>query len=796
MQTKALPFFFGKIFNLSRHELGRVAITWGFRLLYYLGFFTSWTITIALFVGSFGIFYLPLLYVSQALLSIIGSLLYSRLIYRLSLEKLVSITIIGLFISLVAAISLFGNVWIFFFFLQLVTAIFLPQLDILLSRTSEEMFTPLESQRVLPFIDSTEPLGGILSGIILSLFIEQFHAETFLPMIGGVFIILLIVYMAFMTTRKQGAGHSETPRTVVSIRRGIEHLKAIPFMRGMALIVFLWIIAFNITEIQFTKTIEEMLHHAEEVGHGVEAVMENNALKDVLAERLGSFQIIFSSLVLIMQLFFSSRILKRLGLIKSFLCMPAISVIGSVGALFGPGILFPGFLKGSMDTIGGVQKIAYHNSYYAITEHMREHIRELMEGIIKPVGIIISTLFIFLVQNLFHGTDRLVINTLLTVVFVVMFLLTLRLQRDYTSVAKKNLEMSKEFGLKSHAIEVLSQKGHDNAADILSKALIYRKELPEVKVKILRALGEIEDPLSLPEILLCLNDPSLEVKIAACQALSRFKHLGKHFYTQAFSQHRIISTLSEVFKKESSKRLRSAIIKTFANIQHAQVVPFLLDIIAQANDEELISDCIYVIGLFGDINTWHYVSPFLTSTNPRIKANAIIALWQFEKYRLQLLIHLLSLLESKEKNANLSGIYAVGEIKAIQELPVLKKFLESDDADIVRYTAVALLKLDEQDAVQPILQLLFGENSEVAYKTFEAVQDSKPNSTRTTLFKYIKTEGGTLVNQLFHEHHLHHSQWDQLPPEKIERLIRYYTILGHEKEVFLMKEKLKNMHGQ
>lgn len=795
MQTKTLPFFFGKIFNISRHEVSRVAVTWVFRFLFYLGFFTMWTVNVTLFVGSFGIFYLPLLYVFQAVLSILGSFIYSRLIYRLSLEKLVALTILGLIISLLAAILSFGNTWLFFFFLLLVPAVFVPQLDILLSRTSEEMFTPLESQRVLPFIDTTEPLGGILSGIILSLFIEQFHTETFLPLIGGVFIALLIAYMAFMSFQKHRAGAEKGTKTIVSIRRGIEHLKAIPFMRGLAVVVFLWIIAFNITEIQFTKTIEEMLHHAEEVGHAMEAG-ETSALKDVLAERLGSFQILFSSLVLFMQLFFSSRILKRLGLIKSFLCMPAISLAGSVGAMFGGGVVAPAFLKGSMDTIGGVQKIAYHNSYYAITEHMREHIRELMEGVIKPTGIIISTLFIFLIQNLFHGTDRVVLNLLLSIVFGVMLFLTLRLQRDYTSVAKKNLEMSKEFGLKSHAIEVLSQKGHDNAADILSKALIYRKELPEVKVKILRALGEIEDPLSLPEILLCLNDPSLEVKIAACQALSRFKHLGKHFYTQAFSQHRIISTLSEVFKKESSKRLRSAIIKTFANIQHAQVVPFLLDIIARAEDEELISDCIYVIGLFGDINTWHYVSPFLTSTNTRIKANAIIALWQFEKYRLQLLIHLLSLLESKEKNANLSGIYAVGEIKAIQELPLLKKFLESPDQDIVRYTSIALLKLDDQDGLQPLLQLLFGNDSMTALKTFESIQEARPNHTRTLLLKLIKTEGGTLVTRLFHEHHLHHSQWEMLPQDQIEKLIQYYTILGHEKEVFLMKEKLEKKHGE
>ncbi len=824
MQTNNLARWVSKVFNISPREVVRVLNTWVLRFLYYLGFFLSWTLSIALFVDRYGIFYLPLFYIAQAGFSIFGSFIYSQLTYRIALGKLLFITVVGLVLSLFLAVANLTTPLLFFVFLLLATGIFIPQIDILLARYSEENFSPLESQRVLPFIDSTEPIGGILAGILISTFIGFLHAETFLFFVAGVFSLLLAAFFLVVRVRRRSSVTPDEKEhgTIVSIKRGLEHLKAISFMRGLAILVFVWILAFNTVEIHFTKTVEELLHHgssqehAESIPSAVETVHgaaeehppvpvsnilsedkpERSALKDVLAERLGSFQILFSALVFIMQLFFSSRILHRLGLIRSFFCMPLLALFGSVPAIFfSGGLLLPAYLKGVLDTLGSVHKVAYHNAYYAIPEHIREHIRELMEGVVRPVGVIVSMAVIFSFQYLFQGGDKLFINILLTVAFAAMIFITRQLRKEYTSIAKKNLEMSKEFGLKSHAIEILSQKGHENAADILSKSLLYRKETSEVKVKILHALGDIQDPLSLPEILLCLQDSDLEVKIAACQALSKFKNLGQHFYSQAFSQHRIIVSLTELFHHENSKRIRSAIIRTFARLQHANTVPFLIETIQNTDDEVLIADSIYVMGLFKDVSTWHYVSPFLTSSNPRIKANAIIALWQFEKYRLQLLIHLLALLESKDKNNNLSGIYAVGEIKAIQELPLLKKFLAvTDDMDIRRYAAVALLKLNQDEAIAPLLSLLFEEGEELALKTYEDIREIH-NKTSLNLRKLIHTEGTNLVNRLLFDHGLHHSEWKDLPREKLVLLLRYYRLLDHEKEAFRVKNLLRDMEA-
>ena len=277
----------------------------------------------------------------------------------------------------------------------------------------------------------------------------------------------------------------------------------------------------------------------------------------------------------------------------------------------------------------------------------------------------------------------------------VLIIATWRLRPHYTQASKKTLDISGDHPDKFTAIEILAQRGHANAATILLRNLIYKKESADMKIKILETLGRMQEPTTIPEIIGCFGDEHKYVKLAAVRALEQFQNLGKHFYSQAFTRYRVITALQELFEKENSKEVRSHIVRVFANMHQAEVVPFLLQTL-EHEDPDVRADCVFVCGLFQDISVAHYVTPHLQSEHPFVRASAIIALWQFPQYRLKLTIMLTSLLESRDPVTQKAVIHLLGEIGAIQEKPRLLKFLESEDDELRLLSALALAKMHHE----------------------------------------------------------------------------------------------------
>lgn len=774
------------ILNISRHEIGRVSKLW---LLYFfssIGYFLCFTVTLALFIEFFGSENLPAMYLLYSVSIILGALFYSTFQYRLKLFSLMICTV-GLILLFALMPSFVTSHFWFLFFVILTLGVGIWQLQILLSRLKEEWFTPLESPRVTPLIETTEPLGGILAGAIILVLTKYVHLESFLFIVAGIFLLFGILFALFHFFEKKvlvfEAQETHTHQ-IVSVKRGFEHIKAIPFMRGMAVIVLCWIISLTLIDIQYTRALEHFLHHGVSEGHSTDH------LSNLLFERLGEFQIMFSALILFIQLFVTSRAIRYFGIIKTFFFLPIVTGIATFTALFFPSLGAFVFSKASIEATGVLHKTSYHHSYYTIPENIREYIREIFEGVFRPLGIFIGTLFVFIIQYFIPSSYQKVVLLIILALLLCIIFLLLRFPNQYGSILKKNLSLHVDPKLQHNAVELLSQKSHKDAAEILSKALLYQKEDSHMKIKILNALGDLKEAYSLPEILTCLEDPDLEVRIAACHALSQFKNLGTHIFSQAFSKHKIITTLTSLLYKENSKRFRHAIIQVFANIQHADIAVVLLDMLEKSDDEEMKAHCISAMGLFNDINIWHYLSSYLSSKNPHIASNSIIALWKFPKYRLQLLIHLLRLLESHEKESLLSGIYAVGEIQAVQEKPRLSKLTQNEDPMIRLYAAVSLLKMDEKEIIPTLITVIFEEYT-LSYQTLHMLYNIH-NGSSSLLWKQIKFEAHHIIHELFLRYGHKEGAYEHMTNEELLRLILCYTILSKEHEIARIKTLIKS----
>lgn len=723
---------FGKLLNIAPHEAPRVMFAWFLRFLFMLGFTIGWTMLTAILVGRVGITYLPLLFVVNAVLVIGGTVFFSELIHRFSKTKLLYSTVLSGIALLGSAVLLFQqseNLWLFLGITLAAESIFFAQLNILMGLYIEDLFTPLESSRAFPLIETSEYIGGIAGGVLILWGLDTFHleaAELTWIWLAAFSLILPALWLFNRFRQKLPTLEVTEEKTKLSsfqkFREGKDQIRKFPFLSGLVFVVLLQWTFFTLLNFQYTKAVDANIVHGHEI-EGIFAATENfmatehlhaaaTSHEDLLTHGLGQLHIIFYTIALLTQLFLTSRIIERFGIVRTLRMHPLASFMSSLLMMVKPGFGSAVFAKGLFEATSGVYLVAYHASFYALREKVRGNVKEFMEGLIKPAGVLAGTGILILLQKFFVD-DNLILatNTALIIAAAIMSFMLFKHQKNYTKIPESNLDLTGNHPAKFQSVEILAQPGHHNATEILTQKLFAGDEPSLLKIKILETLGKLEDPQTVPAILERFHDEDEDVKIAAVNAVGSFRNLAQKDH--AFSHHRTVNALKELFGKDNTPELRSAVIHAFANFKHEEAVEFLAQEL-QNIESPIRGDCVYVCGQFKDLGITHYLEPYLDSDNPTIRANAIIALWQFQHYRLQLNKLLAELLEAKDKETQKTTIHLLGEIRAQHEVPRLLNLLEEEDDELRLLSALALGKLENPSAHHIIAEFVLHPNGDLS----------------------------------------------------------------------------------
>jgi HEAT repeat protein len=811
-----------RLFNITKPEWPRVMIALLMKIFIQMTYIMGWTLIVSVFVIKVSVKDLPFLFILNAFLIIGGSALYSFVVHKYKKEKLLIFTgILAIIFFLLSRLFFESNLLLFLFVFLIAESALISQLNILIVLFMEEIFTPLEAQRTVPFIESAEPIGGILGGVLITLLATYFAVADLVYFLVPFLVLFVFFVWYFGVTfeiiprlkTKEEHEENHNLKKLGRIRAGIIHLKGVPFLKTLLIIVLCQWFFFTLVEFQYTKYVHDAVTHEAtivESGHEEVELAEEPEKKVVplladeelhhqqmgnetaLTQGLGMLHIMFSILVLLSRIFLHSRIFVRIGLVKSSLLYPIGSILSGIIMLIFPGFYAAVFLKAETEVTGAIHTDAYHNSYYGLKEVVADQTKEFMEGVVRPLGLIVGTISLFILQFIFTEEKFLIqtINILALFIMVAMFYtIYYKHQTNYTNVSKRNLDRMGDHPIKFTALEVLSQPGHANSAELLIKNLIYKKESIVLKKKILEVLGNLQDLSTIPEIIKAFDDASDEVKLVAVQSLSHFTKLNEHLKTKAFSKYRVIEALKLLFLKTQSKKVKSEVINVFTNINHHEVIPFLLEVLAQA-DDELKADCIYVCGLFNDISVAHYIEKYLDSDNPEVKANTIVALWSFVRYRLKLLVQLVSLIESDEKENILAGIHVLGETSSIQEIPRLIKLLNSEDIEIRQYAAIALAKMNYAESVEHLMELILHRDKEIAFTTNEMLRRVHPNI-NLHVSRRLKQEVSQRINEILKE--VDTNVLEDLEEGILTKLRDEYQLLRDEKEVIKIDKILMEL---
>jgi HEAT repeat protein/ATP/ADP translocase len=708
-----------KILNISKKEWPRVMVAWSLMFLTRFGFIVGWSVLIATFLSKVGINLLPALFLANALMVMLGTTIFRKLVRKVQREVMISFTVIAAAATLLSSI-LFIQTNVFAFFILLLTAesILLAQLNIFLSLFNEDLFTPLESQRTFPIIESAETIGAIAGGLVLSLYATSVPSYKFI-VLWAVSLILILPIVLFFNPKTLDVpkliGVIESQPKKKKIRESISNLKKIPFLKGMMIVILLHWGMMNMVEFQYTKAIQQDVYSVQEEtliseteANGVilasQGFTEEQTLfyEQQLTQKLGTLHAIFNAAALFIQLIIASRLIQSLGVLPSMMIHPVMSLLNLLGLTLKFNFNTAVFTRGAYEMTGLIFKNSYDSTYYAIPHTMRDDAKEMMQGIMKPLGAILGTILIILVAFNFTGVKQTaIINILLVLMATAMSIIVYRLVNKYTVMSEQNLTKKMDLPTRLNSIEILSQNGHKHFTPSLLKILKRDSESEIIKETILKTLGERQDPESINAILDLIETGNDTLRLAAVKALKEFTEEDK-LMERSFTAFRLVSSLKKSLEKEENETIREHLVRCFYDFSPKDLTDFLLTKIQAKSPHYYVY--IRMLRLFDDANLKYYLEPFLKDRNPKVKAASIIALWQFESLRTELKHYLRQMFDSKKESTQRIAIATAGEVQFAAAKPFLKHALKSEENETVDTALISLGQLGDENVVSMIVE--------------------------------------------------------------------------------------------
>lgn len=813
--------------QITENEITRVRYLWWLRFLYKIAFIWVWTIMFTIVLDTFGIAYIPLYLIADAVLWLLGSLCFGFLFIRIGVDRFMLLMLSGVFFSMALALWKIDSMIWYLGGLAIAKGFFLMPLGIALYRKNESWLSPSEAQRIMPVIDTAVPIG-LLAGSLLILglldvaSVKQLLSYWIIPLVAMSFLVVFQDSLVDKVPHFKQKKPLNTHRS--SLYESISAVRRIPFFRYLLYGILIQAVVFTMVEIQFLSKVStaKLKHKTEhfisqqdpnttpvensdqvtktpllqaslftfvqESGQKAQAKVANgwndfvtiSKLRETVAHKLSVISVLVALCALFIQGILTSRIYQKIGVVRSMISFflgffPFLLCF----ALWPPAIYL---LRGYQHSAHSMFDVGYHMTFYSLFSHRRESVRHFFEGIIKPLGIILGAMiWLGLSYTAWTLSVPIVIS-----IFLVLLMGGLWCTRDlFTSLTHKNLHASEDVMIKLHAIEVLGQKGHAKAVEMLGVQVIDQK-LPEiVRLKALETLGEIGCPSVLHFILQLLEDRDYgELHMKALEITLHLDELDRYWTQHAFSHHQFIQVMTDLLEGGSSAHIQKLALMNLLRHQPPTEMVQLFVKMLNSQDTHKASVCLRSAReLFRDPALKPFLTSFVEHEHPQLRGHAAIALWDLDSSdKIKNIIF--DLLQSSDRQAQIAGIYAAGEIGDPCFKGKIIRFLAYEDALIHRHCLVALAKLGDASFVPGMIQVLTEAETTEAQKILSMLKRI-PRDLYEKLFHELYLSVSRQLQEILEQHHYCIEKANKASLKKLEAL---YQLVGRYDDMILVQK--------
>ncbi len=638
----------------------------------------------ALFLSGLGSEKLPFGYLLVAVVAVLSSVFYNRMIRIFSIKTVASATIIIFsilfFLLSFVVYSKINHAWILYFYyisISLFGVLVTSQFWVI----ANLVFDLREAKRLFGFIGAGAIAGGIFGGY-LTTFLADFFGNSMVSLIAAILLLLclpLILWIwkikidhlnKYTREERKQSRKGDISKSSWQVVLGSKHLINLSAIVGVSVIVA------KLVDYQFNDLSHKVFTDPDE-----------------LSSFFGFWFSSFNIIALLIQLFFTNRMMSRFGVTTNMLILPLGLAIGSFLFFVFPELWVMIIIKGMDGSFKqSLNKAAFELSILPVSYEVKKQAKPFIDVVVDSMATgLAGFMLLFLIHQL--ELDAKYFSLIILFFLIIWIILIYRLRESYFDTFRKNI-----------------------------RELIYSpsKEKKHKKRKTSMAMIDILTSGTEKEILTLL------------------RHLDDE--QAEFFRPYLVGLLDH-----SSDRVKAAALKAVYNYRNKKVVKKAEQLIKTSNDDEVIYESMEYI-LANTTVTKEQALSYLNHKNKQIRNAALLCLSRAARYNKEFSkkYDLKKRILKKLKDIDGSDIYQQKE--EIAELlltigysgneefyDVIDEYLGNKDPLVVKYAIKAAGKTRSDRFVDKLLYLML----------------EKEN--RQEVIKALKSYGDNMVNVLYNK---------------------------------------------
>ena len=553
-----MQLFVLKILNIRPEE------SWYVRTLFLHHFFQGigvalfFTLANALFLSNYPIQTLAQVYLAAGLLLLVAGRIYAHYEHHSPVEKLLPgvVMVMAFSVALLRlTLGVFDPLWMPFLLLVWYYVIYLLG-SLEFWGLSALLFDVRQSKRLFGLISAGDIPAKLLGYLSVSVLVPVIGLENLAWVAGGSFVVSLFFLKKLLRKKTaleeaqskhhhHDAHHHEAPENLSGRAIAFRRFFGNDFILSMAGLSFLAVLVLTFIDFAFLSEVKYRYKDEAE-----------------LASFLGIFFSIGKGVIIFLKVFFSGRLIDRLGarrallILPSFLIVLALVLLASYITPYGHTQFL--ILFGLMTLVGDIFSYALHDPVFLalfqpLNEHLRLQAHTVIKGVVNPVALGLAGLVLVGLYELYAHVSLSGLNTALllplggwmVMIFVAngkyLEVLSYAVRKHYLRGSQLSIQDGSTVRLLTHklesphteeviyALELLEKTGREDFEEVLKKML--RHEKPEIRFHALSRIESLQLRNLGREVLVLVHaqsDPS--VREAAIRAYCRINE------EQAFDQ--------------------------------------------------------------------------------------------------------------------------------------------------------------------------------------------------------------------------------------------------------------------